>query len=88
MQGKGLSGDALVYTSLAYAYLNVGNLTAASEMFDDMYKKRLMITAKIYNWLCSSYADKNGILDLFWHHATERGLIVKNVFKLMQQSTC
>lgn len=88
MQGKGLLGDALVYTSLAYAYLNDGNPTAASEMFDDMFKKRLMITAKIYNWLSVSYADKNGILDLFLDHATQKGLIAKNVFKLMQHSNC
>ncbi|KAJ0963955.1 hypothetical protein J5N97_029077 [Dioscorea zingiberensis] len=62
MQGKGISGDSIVYLSLAFVYLNTGKPIAASEMLDDMVKKQLKITARIYNCLNASYADSYGIL--------------------------
>ena len=46
MQGKGLSGDCLLYCSLASGYLSAGKPIAASEMLNDMVKKKLVITAK------------------------------------------
>lgn len=86
MQGKGFSGDSLVYTTLAYAYLSAGNPIAASEMLNGMAKKQLVITAQIYNCLNASYANENDILELLWNHASERGLIAKNVYKLRQRA--
>lgn len=86
MQGKGFSGDCLLYTSLAYGYLSAGKPIAASEMLNEMVKKNLVITAKIYKSLGDSYGNENGILDMLWHHATDKGLIAKNVYKLMQQN--
>lgn len=85
MQGKGLSGDCLVYASLAYGYLSEGKPIAASEMLNDMLNTKLVITAKIYRSLSASYGNESGILDMLWHHAAEKGLIAKNVYKLMQQ---
>ena len=86
MQGKGLSGDCLLYSSLAYGYLSAGKPIAASEILNDMVKRKLVITANIYKSLSASYGNESGILDMLWHHATERGLIAKNVYKLMQQA--
>lgn len=86
MLEKGLLGDSLVYASLAYAYLSTGKRIAACEILNEMVKKQLMITAKIYKSLCASLANDSGILDLLWSHAIERGLIARNVYKLMQEA--
>lgn len=86
MHGKGLLGDSLVYATLAFAYLSAGKPIAASEALDEMAKKKLVITARIYSCLSASYANENDMLELLWNHASEKGLIAKNVYKLMQQS--
>ncbi|KAK2642127.1 hypothetical protein Ddye_023890 [Dipteronia dyeriana] len=84
MQGNGISGDSVIYTSLAYAYWKAGNANAASNMLEEMYKRRLMVTLKIYKCFNASYANDN-MLGLFWNHVVERGLISKNIQKEMQQ---
>lgn len=86
MLEKGLLGDSLVYASLAYAYLSTGKRIAACEILNEMVKKQLMITAKIYESLSASLANDSGILDLLWSHAIERGLFARNVYKLMQKA--
>jgi hypothetical protein len=53
-------------------------------MLDEMDKRRLMITLKIYKSFNASYASDNSILPLFWDHVVERGLMSKNIIKEMQ----
>lgn len=84
MQGNGISGDSVIYTSLAYAYWRAGEPKACSDILDDMYRRRLMITLKIYRSFSASYAKDNEILDLFWSHVVDRGLMSKHIFKEMQ----
>lgn len=84
MQDKRISGDSIMYLSLAFAYLNAGKPMSASEMLDNMVKNQLRITAKIYNCLNASYADNNDVLTLLWSRAIEKCLISRNVYKLMQ----
>lgn len=86
MLGKGLLGDSLVYSSLAYGYLSAGKRIKACEILNEMVEKRLIITAKVYKCLCASYANESVVLDLLWSHAIERGLIARNVYKLMQEA--
>lgn len=87
MQGKGILGDSVVFTSLAYAYLRAGKSSVVSGMLDEMYKRRLMITRNIYRSFNASYASENDILRLFWDHMVERGLMSKTVLvKEMQQT--
>lgn len=85
MQVKGIPGDSLVYTILSYAYLSAGKPIAASEMLNNMVKNKLMITSKIYRCLCASYADRSEMLEVFWLQAIEKGLIARNVYKLMKE---
>ncbi|KAF9609100.1 hypothetical protein IFM89_013354 [Coptis chinensis] len=49
-----------------------GKLTLASDMLDDMTKRYLMITVKIYKSLNASFANDSDILRLFWGHVVER----------------
>ncbi|KAG6470287.1 hypothetical protein ZIOFF_071352 [Zingiber officinale] len=86
MLGKGLLGDSLVYSSLAYGYLSAGKRIKACEILNEMVEKQLNITAKVYKCLCASYVNESVVLDLLWSHAIERGLIAKNVYKLMQEA--
>jgi pentatricopeptide repeat protein len=86
MQGKGLEADCLVYAALAYAQLTAGKLAAASDMLNEMAKKQMSVTPQIYNCMCTSYGDEKETLNMFWVHAIERGLIGKNVYKLMHQA--
>ncbi|GMY27638.1 pentatricopeptide repeat-containing protein At5g38730 [Fagus crenata] len=85
MQGKGISGDSVVYTALAYSYLKAGKATVASQMLDEMAKRRLRITLKIYKSFNASYVGDGSILPRFWDHVVERGLMSKNIIKEMQQ---
>lgn len=86
MLGKGFVGDNLIYCTLAYGHLSAGKRIAACELLDEMVKKQLMITAKVYKCLSVSYAKESCILDLLWSHAIERALIARNVYKLMQEA--
>ncbi|CAN6542227.1 unnamed protein product [Malus baccata var. baccata] len=87
MREKGISGDSVIYTSLAYAYLKAGKSCVVSAMLDEMYKRRLMVTRKIYRSFSASYARDNDIIRLFWDHMVKRGLMSKNVItKEMQQT--
>ncbi|KAJ8498953.1 hypothetical protein OPV22_009505 [Ensete ventricosum] len=86
MLEKGLLGDSLVYGNLAYAYLSTGKQIVACQILNEMVKKQLMITAKVYKSLCASLANDRGILDFLWSHAIERGLIARNVYKLIQEA--
>ncbi|OWM82042.1 hypothetical protein CDL15_Pgr001616 [Punica granatum] len=85
MQEKGISGDSIIYTSLAYAYLK-GDVKSSSALLDDMYNKRLMITLKIYRSFNASYAGESHILRLFWDNLVGRGLISKAILKDIEQS--
>ena len=85
MQGKGISGDSVVYTALAYSYLKAGKATVASQMLDEMAKRRLRITLKIYKSFNASYVGDSSILPRFWDHVVERGLMSKNIIEEMQQ---
>jgi pentatricopeptide repeat protein len=84
MKDKGIFGDSVIYTSLAYGYWKVGKVNVTSDILDEMYKKRLMITLKIYRSFNASYASDNSILSLFWNHVLERRLMSKNILKDMQ----
>lgn len=84
MQLRGISGDSVIYTSLAYAYWKEGNSNLASEMLSEMTKRSLLITLKIYRCFNASYGCDNHILHLFWDHATERGLMSKSIIKEIQ----
>lgn len=86
MQGNKLSGDSVIYTSLAYAYLKAGKSSAATLMLDEMYKRRLLVTQKIYKCFNASYASGNDILRVFWDHMVERGLMSKSIINEMQQT--
>ncbi|KAE9449404.1 hypothetical protein C3L33_18691, partial [Rhododendron williamsianum] len=59
-QLKGNIRRSVVYTSLAYAYLKTGEVTVASDLLDEMYRRRLMITLKLYRSFSASYADDKG----------------------------
>ncbi|CAN1162754.1 Pentatricopeptide repeat-containing protein At5g38730 [Linum perenne] len=85
MKEKDISGDSVVYTSLAYSQWKVGNVSAASDLLDEMYKKRLMITLKIYKSFSASYAGDDKILSLFWSHVADRRLMSKSILKDLQQ---
>ena len=58
---------------------------ASSDMLDEMAKRRLMITLKIYRCFSASYAGDGSILGPFWGHVIERGLISKNILKHIQE---
>ncbi|KAF8012778.1 hypothetical protein BT93_I0818 [Corymbia citriodora subsp. variegata] len=86
MKEKGISGDSVIYSSLAYAYMKAGNTAASSAMLDDMYKRRLMITLKIYRSLNASCIGDENILRLFWNEVVGRGLMSKGIFKDIQHT--
>lgn len=85
MQKNGIAGDSVIYISLAYAYWRAGKANATLDMLEEMYRRRLMITLKLYKCFNASYANDNNILGLFWNHVVERGLMSKNIVKEMQQ---
>lgn len=86
MLGKGISGDSIIYTSMAYAYWKMGDVNVSSDFLNEMYKRRLMVTLKIYRCLNASYAgDDKSVLSFFWKHLAERGLISKSILKDMEQ---
>lgn len=84
MQGKNISADSVIYTSLAYAYLKAGKSSFAMPMLDEMYKRRLTITRRIYECFNASYASDNDIIRVFWDHMVERGVMSKGILKEMQ----
>ncbi|KAL5582034.1 hypothetical protein UlMin_014476 [Ulmus minor] len=86
MQENKLSGDSVVYTSLAYAFMRAGKSRDAAMMLDEMYRRRLMITRKIYRCFNGSYASDNEIILIFWDHLVERGLMSKSLLKEMQNA--
>lgn len=47
------------YVSLVYAYLKEGNIVVFLSLSDEMYKKRLMVSLKIYKSFCASFANDN-----------------------------
>ncbi|KAL7141200.1 hypothetical protein ABFS83_08G037500 [Erythranthe nasuta] len=85
METKGILGDAVIYTNLAYAYSRCGDALSASALFDEMYKRRLMVTLKIFKSINASYANDCGSLDVLWKSMVERGLISKSIYKQIQQ---
>ncbi|CAN4119863.1 unnamed protein product [Withania somnifera] len=85
MQTKGVLGDSLIYATLAYAYFKIGKVDAASYLLDDMYRRRLMITLKMYKSFNASYYDENTFLDMFWSKVVQRGLISRMVYDDIQQ---
>ncbi|KAK3029973.1 hypothetical protein RJ639_038778 [Escallonia herrerae] len=78
MQGRGISRDCVVYTSLAYAYLKAGKEAAASDLLDEMYHRRLMIIIKIYRSFNASYAGDNNIFGYFLGSCLGERPIFKN----------
>ncbi|CAN0924419.1 Pentatricopeptide repeat-containing protein At5g38730 [Linum grandiflorum] len=85
MKERGISGDSVVYVSLAYAQWKLGNVTAASDLMDEMYKNRLMATLKIYRSFSATYAGDDKILDLFWSHLADRRLMSKSILSGLQK---
>lgn len=85
MQTRGILGDTIIYTSLAYAYLRADDAVAASALLDEMYKRRMMVTLKIFKSINASYANQGNYLDIFWNNMVERGLISKTIYKQIQQ---
>ncbi|KAF2313720.1 hypothetical protein GH714_012956 [Hevea brasiliensis] len=84
MQEKGILADSVIHTSLAYAYWKIGKANAASDLLDEMYRRRLMITVKIYRCFNASYAGDKSILNLFWNLMVGRRIMSKNILKDMQ----
>jgi pentatricopeptide repeat protein len=84
MDAKGVSGDGLVYTVLAFAYLREGKCNDAIQVLNEMVKKNLDISKKIYKSITASYADESDLLMMFWAHANEKGLLAKKVHRLVQ----
>nr|XP_010319820.1 pentatricopeptide repeat-containing protein At5g38730 [Solanum lycopersicum]XP_019069087.1 pentatricopeptide repeat-containing protein At5g38730 [Solanum lycopersicum]XP_019069088.1 pentatricopeptide repeat-containing protein At5g38730 [Solanum lycopersicum]XP_019069089.1 pentatricopeptide repeat-containing protein At5g38730 [Solanum lycopersicum]XP_019069090.1 pentatricopeptide repeat-containing protein At5g38730 [Solanum lycopersicum]XP_019069091.1 pentatricopeptide repeat-containing prot len=84
MQTKGVLGDSLIYATLAYAFFMAGKVDAASYLLDDMYKRRLMITLKMYKSFNASYSDENTLLNMFWSNVVQRGLISRTVYDEIQ----
>ncbi|KAL5159616.1 Pentatricopeptide repeat-containing protein [Glycine soja] len=74
MEGKGISGESVIYTSIAYAYWNVGNVSAASSMLEEMARRRLMITVKLYRCFSTSDANENKVSQIFWNHVMDRDM--------------
>ncbi|KAG4957751.1 hypothetical protein JHK82_043583 [Glycine max] len=85
MEGKGISGESVIYTSIAYAYWNVGNVSAASSMLEEMARRRLMITVKLYRCFSTSDANENKVSQIFWNHVMDRGLMSRNTMNKIQQ---
>ncbi|KAI5683740.1 hypothetical protein M9H77_04968 [Catharanthus roseus] len=85
MNSKGISGDSLVYTSLAYAYLKLGNMSAASVLLDEMYKKMLMVTVKLYKSFSVSFASDSSLLDIFSRNLLEKGPMSKTTYTHIQE---
>ena len=86
MEGKGISADSVIYTSIAYAYWKAGNTNAASNVLVEMARKRLMITIKLYR--CIRGADDNSeskVLQIFWDHVVDLGLMSRNTMNKIQQ---
>ncbi|GER35737.1 pentatricopeptide repeat-containing protein [Striga asiatica] len=52
---------------------------------DEMYRRRLMVTLKIFRNINASYATDRDYLDMFWSALLDRGLISKSIYKQMQQ---
>lgn len=84
MDAKGVSGDSLVYTVLALAYFREGKSSAATQTLNEMAKKNLDISRKIYKCVNASYANESNLLMMFWAHANEKGLISKKTRKLIR----
>lgn len=84
MNGKGISGDCVVYTSLAYAYFKVGDSAAAAVLLDEMDKKRLMVTVKVYKSFNASFSNDSSLLDIFWGNLVQRGLMSKTTCNHIQ----
>ncbi|XP_047319749.1 pentatricopeptide repeat-containing protein At5g38730 [Impatiens glandulifera] len=84
MNGKGILGDCVVCSSLAYAYFRGGNVAAASNIFEDMYRRRLMITPNIYRSLTTTYVDDDSVFGVFWDQLVARGLVSEIVQKQIQ----
>ncbi|KAJ4806077.1 Pentatricopeptide repeat-containing protein [Rhynchospora pubera] len=81
---KGLPGDGLVYTVLAFAYLREGQTSAAIETLNEMVVKNLEISRKIYVSVTSSYENETDLLMCLWAHASKKGLISKRVCRIIQ----
>jgi pentatricopeptide repeat protein len=84
MHAKGVSGDSLVYTVLAFAYLREGKRSDAIQALNEMVKKNLDISKKIYEFVTASYSDESDLLMMFWTCANEKGLRAKKVRWLVQ----
>ncbi|XP_051151920.1 pentatricopeptide repeat-containing protein At5g38730 [Andrographis paniculata] len=85
MQARGIVGDAIICTSLAFAHWRVGDVVAASALFDEMYERRLMVTLKIFRCINASYAKDESCLNLFWSTVRDRGLISKSICQELLQ---
>ncbi|TKY68274.1 Pentatricopeptide repeat-containing protein [Spatholobus suberectus] len=85
MEGKGISGDSVIYTSLAYAYWKVGKASAASSILEEMARRRLMITVKLYRCFSASDASENNVSQIFWNHMVDRGLMLRHTMNKIQQ---
>jgi hypothetical protein len=85
MEGKGISGDSVIYTSLAFAYWKSGNTNAASNILDEMARRILMVTVKIYRCFSAPDASENKVSQMFWDHLVERGLMSRNTMYKIQQ---
>ncbi|KAG9446598.1 hypothetical protein H6P81_012726 [Aristolochia fimbriata] len=83
MKAMHMSGDALVYSNLACACFAAGKSTMATEILDEMVKSHLRITPKIYSCLNASFGEVSWMQNIFWTHSIEKGLITKNVYKVM-----
>ncbi|KAK6129082.1 hypothetical protein DH2020_037155 [Rehmannia glutinosa] len=85
MQTMGILGDTVIYSNLAYACFRAGDAVSVSALLDEMYKRRLMVTLKIFKSINASFASDGNHLDMFWDTLVERGLISKSIYKQIQQ---
>ncbi|GER35732.1 pentatricopeptide repeat-containing protein [Striga asiatica] len=85
MQEMGILGDTVIFANMAYAYFRGGDDSSFSAFLDEMYRRRLIVTLKIFRNINASYANDRDCLDMFWSALLDRGLISKSIYKQMQQ---
>ncbi|GER45286.1 pentatricopeptide repeat-containing protein [Striga asiatica] len=78
MQEMGILGDTVICANMAYAYFRGGDGSSFSAFLDEMYRRRLMVTLKIFRNINASYANDRDCLDMFWSALLDRGLISKS----------
>lgn len=84
MEKRGILGDSLIFSTLAYAYSRAGDSVSSSALLDEMHERRLLVTLQLYRSISASFADDGIKLDVFVDTLSDRGLISKTVYQKIQ----